>query len=251
MTVQLSDETLMAYADGELDLVARAEIEAAMARDPEVARAVERHRAAAAQIRGAYDGVLAEPVPGRLAALVAQPIAAPIVDLAERREARQPAAVRTRLPAWAAMAASLAVGVFVGILSTREPVAPYAGVDGVLVARGELDAALDSQLASGAVDATGVRIGLSFKDRDGDYCRTFHLQQEVSVAGLACRSGEDWHLQVLAAEPAREGELRPAAAMPVAVLHAVDAVIDGEPLDAAAEAAARDRHWQNAPEVAE
>ncbi len=70
MTMKFSDEMLMAYADGELDLVARAEIEAAMARDPEVARAVERHRATAAQIRGAYDGVLAEPVPRRLAALV-------------------------------------------------------------------------------------------------------------------------------------------------------------------------------------
>jgi len=251
MTVQLSDETLMAYADGELDLVARAEIEAAMARDPEVARAVERHRAAAAQIRGAYDGVLKEPVPGRLAALVAQPIAAPIVDLAERREARQPAAVRTRLPAWAAMAASLAVGVFVGILATREPAAPYASVDGALVARGDLDLALDSQLASDAADASGVRIGFSFKDRDGDYCRTFHLQHGISVAGLACRSGKDWQLQVLAAAPAQEGDLRPAAAMPIAVLQTVDAAIDGEPLDAAAEAAARERHWQNAPEVAE
>ena len=42
--MRFSDEMLMAYADGELDLVARAEIEAAMAKDPAVARAVERHR---------------------------------------------------------------------------------------------------------------------------------------------------------------------------------------------------------------
>jgi hypothetical protein len=249
--MKFSDETLMAYADGELDLVARAEIEAAMARDPEVARAVERHRATAEQVRGAYAGVLAEPVPDRLAALVAQPVAATVVDLAARREARQPAAVRARLPAWAAMAAALAVGLFVGILATRESAAPYASVDGALVARGALDSALDSQLASGSTDAPGVRIGLSFRDRKGDYCRTFQLRDGTSIAGLACRSGESWQLQVLAAAPAHEGDLRPASAMPVAVLQAVDAVIDGEPLDASAEAAARAGHWRDAPDLAE
>lgn len=249
--MKFSDEMLMAYADGELDLVARAEIEAAMAHDPEVARAVERHRAVAAQIRGAYDGVLVEPVPDRLAALVAQPVAAPVVNLPAQRRAWQPTAARARLPVWAAMAASLAVGLFVGILVARETAAPYAGADGALVARGFLDAALDSQLSSGASDASGVRVGLSFRDRDGDYCRTFQLQQETAVAGLACRRGAAWQLQVLATAPAQQGALRPAAAMPVAVLQAVDAIIDGEPLDAAAEAAAREGHWRNAPDLAE
>jgi hypothetical protein len=251
MTMKLSDEMLMAYADGELDLVARAEIEAAMARDPEVARAVERHRATAAQIRGAYDGVLAEPVPERLAALVAGKGDAPIVNLAARRSSRRLEAGPLRLPAWAAMAASLAVGLFVGMLVMREPAAPFASVDGALVARGELDAALDSQLASTSADASTVRVGFSFRNRAGDYCRTFQMQRDASLAGLACRSGEAWQLQVLAAAPAREGEVQPAAAMPIAVLRAVDAAIEGEPLDAAAETAARDTDWRNPRNMAE
>ena len=41
------------------------------------------------------------------------------------------------------------------------------------------------------------------------------------------------------------GGYQPAsAAMPTAVLTAVEAQIDGDPLDAPAEAAARDRGWQ-------
>jgi hypothetical protein len=249
--MKISDEMLMAYADGELDLVACAEIEAAMVRDPDVARAVERHRATGARIRAAYAGVLEEPVPDRLAALVAGPGTGPVVDIAARRGAGQVAVGRLRVPAWAAMAASLAVGLLVGILVSREPAAPYRGVDGALVARGKLDAALDSQLASAAADDSGVRIGLSFRNRDGDYCRTFHLQRDSALAGLACRSGGDWQLQLLAAAPSREGGLLPAAAMPIAVLQAVDAAIEGEPLDAAAEAAARDGHWRNPRNVAE
>jgi hypothetical protein len=38
--------------------------------------------------------------------------------------------------------------------------------------------------------------------------------------------------------------LRTAAAMPMSVLQAVDASIDGEPLDAAAEERARDAGWR-------
>ena len=251
MTMKFSDEMLMAYADGELDLGARAEIEAAMAHDPEVARAVERHRATAARIRGAYDGVLAEPVPERLSALVAGSGDAPVADLAARRNARRSKPGLLRLPAWAAMAASLAVGLFVGVLVMREAAAPYASVDGALVARGKLDAALDSQLASASADVSGIRVGFSFRNRDGDYCRTFHLQRDASLAGLACRSGEAWQLQVLAAARPREGELQLAAAMPIAVLEAVDASIAGEPLDHAAEAAARDAGWLDPRNVAE
>ena len=241
--IRFSAETLMAYADGELDLVSRAEIEAAMAHDPEVARAVELHQLLAAQVRAAYDGVLEEPVPVRLAALVASAATEPVVDLAARREERRISVGPLRMPAWVALAASVVVGLFVGMLLMRSPAAVYEAVDGALVARGALDEALDSQLAS-APGSSGVRIGISFKDRDGDFCRTFHLQRDVSAAGLACRSDGSWHLEVLAAAPAVVGELQPAAAMPIPVLHAVDAAIDGEPLDPAAEAAARDAGWR-------
>jgi hypothetical protein len=119
-----------------------------------------------------------------------------------------------------------------------------------LVARGALDRALTTELASLPEDS-GVSIGISFRDHDGDYCRTFHMHREASVSGLACRSGDDWRLEVLAAAPVHTGELRPAAAMPLAVLHAVDAAIEGEPLDAGAEAKARDAGWRNARNMAE
>ena len=41
----LTDETLMAYVDGEVDAETRAIIESAMREDPEVRSRVERHRA--------------------------------------------------------------------------------------------------------------------------------------------------------------------------------------------------------------
>jgi len=241
--LKYADETLMAYADGELDAATRAEIEAEIARDPGLARAVERHRALAARVRGAYAAELEEPMPARLASLADKP-AAPVADLAARRAGRRIGAGRWQLPAWSALAASLMVGLFVATLVMRGPGAPYEDVDGVLVARGELDAALTNELASRPASA-GVSIGVSFRDREGGYCRTFRLQQESPVAGLACRSGGDWQVRTLAESAGQDGEVRTASSMPLAVLQAVDATIDGEPLDATAEASARDAGWKS------
>jgi len=148
------------------------------------------------------------------------------------------------------MAASVALGVMVGVFVMRGPAAPFEETAAGLVARGELDAALTQQLA-GSLGTGGPQVGISFRDRGGAYCRTFQVQHEAPLAGLACRADDEWRVQVLAAAAAPEGELQPAAAMPMAVLQAVDAAIDGEPLDAEAEAAARDAGWQTAQDVAE
>ncbi|HEU0225634.1 MAG TPA: hypothetical protein VFR29_09375 [Steroidobacteraceae bacterium] len=251
--MKFSDEILMAYADGELDLVTRAEVESAMAADPELRRAVDRHRALAARVKSAYASVLEEPVPAALASLAAAPVTAPVADFAAERTRR--AARRAARPAWAAaqwaaMAASVALGIMVGVLVVRGPTAPFEETAAGLVASGELDAALTQQLA-GSLGTGGPQVGISFRDRAGAYCRTFQLRQEAPLAGLACRADGEWRVQLLAAAAAPDGELQPAAAMPMAVLQAVDAAIDGEPLDADAEAAARDSGWQPARDMAE
>ena len=246
--MKFSDEMLMAFADGELDLVSRAEVESAMATDPAIRRAIEWHRALRSRVQSAYDSVLQEPIPMQLSSLVTPPVAAPVVELSARRAARSEtpplaAPKRWALPQWSAMAAAVALGLFVGVFMMRSPEAPYADSQAGLVARGELAWALTGQLASDE-GAGAVRIGVSFRDHSGAYCRTFRLQQEAPLAGLACRSGEDWKLQVLAAAADQEGELRGAASMPMAVLQAVDASIEGEPFDAPTEAVARDGGWQ-------
>jgi hypothetical protein len=72
--VIITEELLMAYADGELDgaehAADRARIEAAMRADPDVARRIESHRALRRQLGATFDPVLDEPVPDRLIAAV-------------------------------------------------------------------------------------------------------------------------------------------------------------------------------------
>ena len=79
------DETLMAYADGELDAAQRAEIAAAMENDPGLARRVEKHRALRAQVAGAFVSVLDQPVPERLVAAAHGDAVAATTERAPRR----------------------------------------------------------------------------------------------------------------------------------------------------------------------
>ena len=241
-----SEETLMAYADNELDSETRAAVEAAMATDPEVARRVAQHKALRGRLRVAFDKVLDEPPPQRL-------IDAARGVPAVRREGnviplRRRPPPRRALPQWAALAASLILGVLIGqaLLRTSGTAEPVTSRDGQLLASGVLAQTLSDQLAGTPAQDTSVRIGVSFKSKDGDYCRTFALRESTMLAGLACRKGDDWRVQVLAqgGSASGSGYRQAGSEMPRSVMQAVDDSIAGEPLDAHAEAAARDRNWK-------
>ncbi len=241
-----SDETLMAYADGELDGPGRAAVEAAMAADPEVARRIAQHQALRSRLHAAFEPVLAEPLPERLLAAARgtapQPRAGKVTALR-----RAPA--RWSWPQWGALAASLLLGALLGPWLVRAPGrAALITHDGAVLAAGTLARALSEQLASNQPADAAVQIGVSFRSRGGDYCRTFVLREKSALAGLACRDHGAWRLETLAASesaPAAGGEYRAAAtALPPAVAGTLDALIAGEPLDANAEAAARDRGWK-------
>jgi hypothetical protein len=239
-----SQETLMAYADGELDPQTRSAVEAAIAIDPQIAREVAQHKALRGRLRAAFDPVLDEPPPARLTAAAR---GAPAV----RREGnviplRRKQAARWSWPQWGAMAASLVFGVLAGQILLRSPgTGTITTHNGQLLASGVLAQALSDQLASNQAPTAPVQIGLSLRSKNGDYCRTFVVRETAAVAGLACREHQEWRVRALAqTEPTSESgsQLRPAASsLPRPVLQAVDETIAGEPLDASAEAAARSK----------
>jgi hypothetical protein len=242
-----SDETVMAYVDGELDEKGRAAMDAALASDPELARRVAPHRALRDRLRGEFAPVLQEPVPERLIfaarGAAARPRPTNVIPLPPQLRARW------SWPQWAAMAASLAVGVLVAPLLWREGAGgPLAVRGGHVVATGTLARALSEQLASNQAAGAPVGIGVSFLSRNGSYCRTFLLREQSALAGLACREQDQWRLEALAAatpSSAAPEQYRPAASsLPPAVANTIDELIVGEPLDAGAESAARSRGWR-------
>ena len=223
----ISDEILHAFVDGELDAKGVARIEAAMARDPMLAQRVAAQRALRRNLQQHFAGVLDEPVPLRLHAIARG----------------SPTTTRPAWQQWGAMAASLLLGVVLGVamLGTRSK-APFAMVEGRLLARGELDDALTGQLSGPA--GGRVEIYMSVATREGETCRSFALTE--GPAGLACRRGDAWVVDVLAgASPASGGrEFRQAGtALPETVRLAIEARAAGDPLSAQQEAQLRDSGW--------
>ncbi len=241
-----SNETLSAYTDGELDAATRAAVEAAMASDPQLEQRIAEYRALRARLQQAFAPVLAEPLPERLLASArgapARQRPSNVIELQTRPRARW------SWPQWGAMAASLVIGALLGPLLSRSPTgnAPVDTRGGQMLARGMLERALSEQLAGTQPAAAPVQVGVTFRARSGAYCRTFLVHDESQLAGLACRARSAWRIETLARTdpgPNRAG-LRPAgSALPPAVAGTLDELIAGEPLDAAAEAAARARGW--------
>lgn len=203
-----------------------------MNHDEQALLRAERRRMAAA-----FGDVLDEPVPERLTALLAEPAAAPVADLAAARARRHG---MSSWAAWGGMAATLVLGTLIG--TQLAPPAAQRGDSARLLATGAVAQALERQLAREGGGPVAVQ--LSFKARDGRWCRSFTT---AASAGLACREADGaWALQQVAAAdaPAGPGLRQAATPLPPALLAAVDRLIAGAALDAAQEQAARDAGWQ-------
>lgn len=230
MTIEpeMLPEMLMAYADGELDPLNAKRVERAIAGDPVLAQEVERHRALRKRISDNFAPVADEQIPDRLAAL----LQSNVVDLPAPK-------TRPMLTRWreaAALAACLMLGLMIGIGVSRGPVSAGAGG---LYASGSLAAALDGQ-AGGANGA--VRVAVSFRDKQGIYCRVF---SSSAADGIACRDASGWALRrTQQGSTTQHGDYAQAGSPDPELMAAAQDMMAGEPLDARAEEAARGAGWR-------
>ncbi len=204
-------------------------------RRPELTARAEQHRRLAAGLQGAFDPVV------NSSGAAPRFEAAEVIDFGARAADRDRRRSWLAAPQWAAMAASLAIGLVVGTQFVGRTVSPVAVESGHLVAAASLDQALDTRLASAPAEG-GTRVGLTFRDGSGRICRSF---SDASASGLACRQGDRW--QVNGLFPAAEGQggdYRMAAGEDPRLTALIDDTIRGEPFDAAQEGAARDGGWR-------
>lgn len=226
----IDEAMLIAWVDGELDEVNRRRVDRAVAEDPALAERLAVHQRLRAKLAGHYAPVEAEPVPEAMRRLIEQ--SATVTPLV--RPARQ-------WRGWimgGAIAASLVLGVGLGRLSGGEA-GPIGVRDGVMVAKGGLEQALDTQLAS-AQDGKAIRIGLTFQRKGSGWCRSF----DGAIAGVACREGAGWQVQQILPGAGSGAVYRQASSADARVMATVDALIEGAPVDAAGEAAAQEAGWR-------
>lgn len=233
----IDDAMLMAFVDGELDEVGRARVERALAEDPALKARLEQQQRLRDRLAAHYGPALAEEVPERFRALL------------ETNIVTFPAATAKPVrPLWqtlTALAATLVLGLAVGrtLLAPAPSAGPFAVEDGVMVARGDLAQALETQLASAQAQDAATRIGVTFARDDGRPCRTFASQ---AAAGIACRTGTGWQVMMTAAgSGGQRSDYRQAGSENLLVQQAAQEMMAGDPYDDAAERRARDSGWRS------
>jgi len=189
MQTEPTHETLNAFIDGELPPKEMERIAMLLAEHPDLDAWVHRQEALRAGIKSTFSELVTAPPPARLVQAVKD---APV---SWRWHLRQFAAPRI----WAPMGAALALGLVIGI--ALRPDSYFMTRDGQMMARGALATALNDELASDRYTGSGPRIGISFRNRNGHYCRTFNADTQ---GGLACHGDKGWAIALLAAYPRTE-----------------------------------------------
>ena len=230
------DEEFFAWLDGELQGERAQRVAERVAASPDLTAEAERHRQLATGLRQAFAPVMGGDIPSPRFQQ------AEIVDFGARAAGRGSWRSLFGFPQWAAMAATLALGFVTGnMISGGGNESPVAIEGGRLVATAALGQSLDTKLAS-APSGTGTRIGLTFRDSAGHICRSF---TDDAASGLACRDDGNWRIRGLfQGTEVQSSDYRMAAGQDSRLAQLIDQEIASEPLDAAAERAARDRGWR-------
>ena len=277
---QVTDEILMAYADGELSPDERDALEALLNRDATLRMRLAPFVVTRREIASTYEPTLDEPVPEHLvAAILRAPTPTrdrtPATSPSESWLSRALTAIGSTLfphGASLATAASVAVLVSAGALGGWLASQPAPTQEGGLIATtgsgltasGALANALESTPSgtASALDANGAAIipVMSFHQADSDgVCREYRVRNaaagEPDYAGLACRADDGvWHVAVHVETPkatavqAENGNTYQTATGPNAP--AVDAVADtlisGDALGRDEEKALLENGWRPA-----
>lgn len=190
----ISDDMLMAYADGELSGEDVQRVKSALETDPDLQAKLDRHIALKTLIDEGVDAALQAPMPAGLIASIEADKAADISQETERHRPNLMAHIKTwwdnaLLPdtGWqgAVASAAVALAVVAVLVETTDQT--------VETMPQQLVAALDSWSDNNT--AGGVTVQNSYLNGAGQFCRTFSERETLKKKGLACRNmGGAWTL---------------------------------------------------------
>lgn len=237
-----TDEALMRRVDGEMTAGESARLDADVAGDPALAGRL----AAMRSLRDAARAAFPAAVDSRDEALARMIAGEASVETKPGLRARLGEAFAPRKAGlWAGLAvAGFVAGVVLGpALGGGGSGGDLVTRDGV-VAEAALVRVLDTGLAADGPDGDGRAVGLTFRDGQQRWCRTFD-HAGAGMAGLACRDGDAWRIEALARSGPAGGEIRMASSeTPAAILAAVDAAMAEPALDPTQERTAREAGWR-------
>ncbi|NJM34574.1 MAG: hypothetical protein HC850_07540 [Rhodomicrobium sp.] len=262
------DETLMAYADGELDPVRMREIEVAIANDDKALATVDAFRRSKTMAEKAFDRPMHEPPPQFLIdAIMNAPasrakdktFAAPVVM--KLRRAAPSGTSLLALAASIALLAGVGIGIFIAGPDRDSPAAGLLAVGPVpeesqlASTLSRLPAGKSAAIEGGNFNGQSVTLLATFRDASGRPCREFEIgsgSANAQTAAVACREAEGWSVRgvvqlTVGALPSANGGFEPAGADGTDPLAGVLSLIGASPVVSPAEEAALiSQNWRDA-----
>jgi anti-sigma factor RsiW len=274
---QISDELLMAYADGELDGNDRASVESYVAQSAEAASRFAVFAGTGRALAEIFERPMLEPVPQRLIDAIYAPVRSSkpagvaadenvIPFVVRRQPARAPSrpAFQHNLMLAAACVSALALTAGAYWVSIQpgsgagETFATAQSSNGQQVASTELASVLDTVLGDTvavrdiAGAAASIKPVFTFATADKTFCRQYEIArvQAQSIGGVACRdSAGQWRIETHVAfdpAPAKAGDIKTAGKSVVEpVEKTVSRLISGDVLGNDQEAALMQGGWKS------
>ncbi len=202
MSVNIDDEILVAYVDGQLDARETKRVEDALAGDPEARATVRGLREDAALLRAAFNAPLNEPVPARVLESLERAMAETVPARGTKGFAPWPMAIAASI---AVLAVALGGVNYLANQRVEQEIDQLrAAAEGDRQAREQafaqaLEKLVSGQTASWENPDSGRRGSITpvrtFKNRSGQWCREYAAaewlgdKRELQRA-IACREGE-------------------------------------------------------------
>jgi anti-sigma factor RsiW len=270
---EITDELLMAYADGELDSAEQRRVELYLAAEPAAVKRLAMFAKTGRDLGLLFDQPMREAIPERLLQTVLGPSGSVAGGTMKSAASRLPdiltALIGTVLPTRAgwqpafAVVALVAVGAAAGwsLNNSRDGAASSAIAtltDGALVANKAFASVLDA-MPSGTeakVEKQTIKPLLSFQNVAGGYCRQYELSNTSGsrFSGVGCRAENGaWRIEVHTQVGNAPGNSPQPAIAPASgplspiVESVVDRMIKGDALGVSAERALIDSKWRSAP----
>jgi hypothetical protein len=243
------DELLSALIDGALSPEDAARLEQRLDREPALRARLDALERANSVVRESYAGVVDEPLPKRVLDLLGPDRADNVVPLPKRGRSDGSFFSRTALAASIALAFGVALGILVAPDRPTPDAVALAAVVGAVAPGTPLADVLESVPSAesrevlAGVSATPV---LTFATADGAYCREVDLASRAGTTQLlACRRDGAWRVAhaTYTVAASTDGVFRPASGPSPAIDAAIEELIDGAPLEPAAERTLIERGW--------
>ncbi|MDR7028165.1 anti-sigma factor family protein [Rhizobium rosettiformans] len=237
MTRAISDEMLMAFADGELAPAEQEEIETALAEDEALAERLAVFMDTRHELSATMKPLINEPVPAALQASLAAAIAT-----ARQTQGTKPQTTETVVPLrprasstsaarstgsaisspWGMALAASFVGIVVGLggflLGQTTGVAP----DGANLALNEALETLPSGGDRALSESESLHMIASFRDAEGHLCREYERKAADAVTtAVACHGPAGWQTRFALTNPVAEGYV------PASTTDTLDAFLSG------------------------